>query len=309
MAGHIFNFLIFPGLLFASIGGGFLSWLDRKITARVQFRVGPPLLQPFYDFVKLLAKETIIPTNAARTVFFLAPFLAVAGACLSSVFVLLPAFGIAAGFKGDLIVVFYLLMVPSLAYIIGALASGNPLANLGASREMKLIIGYELSLLLVLAAVILKSGHSISLEEIVAVQQQQGAFIGSLSGILLFIPLMMCVQAKLAFVPFDIADAETEIAGGIFIEFSGMILAMVKLAKYIMLFVLPSFVVVILLGGFRFEGIHILWSVLKLLGVVLVITLVRNTNPRLTVGQSMRFFFVWMNLIAVIAIVLAYFGF
>lgn len=309
MAGHIFYFLIFPGLLFAGVGGGLLSWFDRKITARVQFRVGPPLLQPFYDFVKLMAKETIIPSNAARTVFLLAPILAVSGGCLSSVFILLPGFGISTGFKGDLIVVFYLLMVPSLSYIIGALASGNPIANLGASREMKLIIGYELSLLLVLAAVIIKAGNSISLGEIIAVQQQQGAFIGSISGILLFIVAMMCVQAKLAFVPFDIADAETEIAGGIFLEFSGFTLAMVKLAKYIMLLVLPSFVVVILLGGFRFEGIHILWSLLKLLGVVLLITLVRNTNPRLTIGQAMRFFFIWMNLFAIIAIVLAYFGY
>jgi len=304
----VFYFLIFPGLLFASIGGGFLSWFDRKLTARLQFRVGPPLLQPFYDFVKLLGKETIISSEAAKTLFLLSPVFAVTGACLSSVLILSPVFGITNGFQGDLIVVFYLMMIPSVSYILGALASGNPIANLGASREMKLIIGYELSMLLVLAAVMMKAGNTVSLSEIIAVQQQQGAFIGSLSGVLLFIPLMMCVQAKLAFVPFDLADAETEIAGGIFLEFSGLTLALVKLAKYIMMLVLPAFVVVVLLGGFRLDGFHILWSVLKLLGVVLLITLVRNTNPRLTIGQSMRFFFIWMNLIAVIAIILAYLG-
>lgn len=305
---HIFYFLIFPGLVFASIGGGFLSWVDRKVTARLQFRSGPPLLQPFYDFVKLLGKETIVSSEAARSLFLLAPVMAVTGACLSCVMILMPVFGFGYGFQGDLIVVFYLMMIPSVSYIIGALASGNPLANLGASREMKLIMGYELSMLLVLAAVVLKAGHTVSLHEIIMVQREQGAFIGSLSGILLFIPLMMCVQAKLALVPFDVADAETEIAGGIFLEFSGMTLALVKLAKYIMMLVLPSFVVVVLLGGFRLDGIHILWSLLKLFGVVLLITLVRNTNPRLTIGQSMRFFFIWMNLIAIVAIVLAYLG-
>ncbi len=308
LAGHIFYFLIFPGFLFASIGGGFLSWLDRKITARLQFRVGPPLLQPFYDFVKLLGKEVIVPVNASRPLFFMAPVFAVAGASLAIMFILLPAFGITPGFRGDLIVVFYLLMIPSVSYIIGALSSGNPLANLGASREMKLVIGYELSLLLVIGAVILKAGNSISLSEIMAVQQEGGAFIGSISGVLLFIPLMMCVQAKLALVPFDVADAETEVAGGIFIECSGLVLALIKLAKHIMLLALPSFVAVILLGGLRFEGLHILWSLLKLLGVVLVISLIRNTNPRLTTGQALRFFFVWMNVIAVIAIGLAYIG-
>jgi NADH-quinone oxidoreductase subunit H len=305
---QVFYFFIFPGLLFATVAGGFLSWFDRKVTARLQFRVGPPLLQPFYDFVKLLGKETIVSSEAAKSLFLLAPVLAVTGACLSCVLIFIPVFGIGNGFQGDLIVIFYLMMVPTLSYIIGALASGNPLSNLGASREIKLLIGYEFSMLLVLAAIMLKAGNTVSIHDIILMQQQEGAFIGSLSGVLLFIPLMMCVQAKLAFVPFDLADAETEIAGGIFLEFSGLTLALAKLAKYIMMLVLPSFVVVVLIGGFRLDGIHILWSLLKLMGLVLLITLVRNTNPRLTVGQSLRFFFIWMNLIAVVAILLAYAG-
>jgi NADH-quinone oxidoreductase subunit H len=308
MAGNLFYFLIFPGFLFASVGGWFISWLDRKITARLQFRVGPPLLQPFYDFVKLLGKEIILPAYASRGLFFMSPVIAVAGASLACMMVFLPALGLSEGFGGDLIVVFYLLMIPSVSYIIGALASGNPIVNLGASREMKLIIGYELSFLLVIAAVIFKAGNTISLSEIIEVQRSGTVFIGSISGVLLFIPLMMCVQAKLALVPFDVADAETEIAGGIFLEYSGLLLALVRLAKHIMLLVLPSFVVVLVMGGFRLDGIHVLWSVLKLLSVVLIIVLVRNTNPRLTTGQSMRFFFIWMNLVAILGILLTYVG-
>ncbi len=308
MLGPVFYFLVFPGLLFASVTGGLLSWFDRKITARVQYRVGPPILQPYYDFFKLLGKETIVPHGASRALFMISPILAVASACLACVMIFLPAFGMEGGFHGDIIVVFYLLMLPSVAYITGALASGNPLAGLGASREMKLIIGYEFSFLLVIAAVVLKAGWAVNLQDIVSVQQQQGVFAGSISGVLLLIPAMMCVQAKLAYVPFDIADAETEIAGGIFIEASGVNLALIKLAKYIMLLALPAFIALILLGGLRLEGIHILWSVLKILGLVLVITLVRNTNPRLTTGQSMRFFFVWMNVFALLAIALHYLG-
>jgi NADH-quinone oxidoreductase subunit H len=220
---------------------------------------------------------------------------------------MLPAIGINTGFSGDIIVIFYLLTIPSLTYIIGALASGNPLAAVGASREMKLIISYELTFLLVVAAVILKAGLSISMFDIIALQQE-GAFIGSISGILLFVVVILTIQAKLGLVPFDMAEAETEITHGSFIEYSGSAYALIKLTKYIMLFILPVFLCALLLGGFRLDGIHILWSVLKVLGIVLLLTLIRNTNPRVKIAQAMRFFFIWMNLIAIVAIVLILFG-
>ena len=76
-----------------------------------------------------------------------------------------------------------------------------------------------------------------------------------------------------------------------------------------MLFILPSLLVAILLGGFRLDGINILWSILKVLGIVLLLTLIRNTNPRIRIKQAVSFFLIWMNLIAVIAIVLIAFGY
>ena len=95
MAAYLFYFLVFPGLLFAGITGGFLSWFDRKVTARVQFRKGPPLLQPFYDFFKLLlVKETILPKHGSPGIFLLAPLFSVFGATLAAVFILLPLFNI-----------------------------------------------------------------------------------------------------------------------------------------------------------------------------------------------------------------------
>ena len=309
MIQNLFYFLIYPGLLFVTVIGGLLSWFDRKVTAMVQFRKGPPVLQPFYDFLKLLlVKETILPARGSKITFLLAPVFALCAAILSGLFILFPMLGIRTGFSGDLIVIFYLLSVPSLAYMIGGLASGNPLAAVGASREMKLIMSYELTFLLVTAGVILKAGMHIRLFDVLLEQSESGVFIGSISGVLLFIVAIFCLQAKLGLVPFDMAEAETEITHGLFIEYSGLAYALIKQTKYIMLFILPAFVVAVFMGGFKWQGIHILWSVLKILAVVLLLTLIRNTNPRVKINQAMRFFFIWMNLLAIIAIVLIFFG-
>jgi NADH-quinone oxidoreductase subunit H len=310
MAINFLYFLVFPGLLFLAITGGFLSWFDRKITARVQFRKGPPLLQPFYDFFKLLlVKETILPKYGSPLIFLMAPVFAVFGATMAGVFILLPLLNITTGFKGDLLVIFYLLTIPSFSYITGALASGNPLAAVGGSREMKLILSYEMTFLLVIAGIILKSGQKFDLNSIIQIQQASTPFIGSISGVLLFIVGVFCIQAKLALVPFDMPEAEAELTEGIFIEYSGVAYAMVKLAKYIMFFILPAFLIALLMNGFNLEGINIVWAVVKVLAVVLLLTLIRNTNPRVKIKQAVSFFLIWMNLFAIIAIVLIFFGY
>jgi len=309
MLKDLFYFLIYPGLLFMAVTGGLLSWFDRKVTAMVQFRKGPPLLQPFYDFLKLLlVKETILPAKGSKMTFLLAPVFALCAAMISGVLILMPLFNIKTGFSGDLIVIFYLLAIPSLSFMIGALASGNPLASVGASREMKLVMSYELTFLLVIAGIVMKTDLNINLLDVLQQQNETGVFIGSISGILLFIVAVFCIQAKLGLVPFDMAEAETEITHGSFIEYSGSAYALVKLSKYILLFILPAFLVALFMGGFNWHGIQILWSVLKILAVVLLLTLIRNTNPRVKIKQAMSFFFIWMNLLAVIAIVMAFFG-
>ena len=233
--------------------------------------------------------------------------LAVFGATMAGVFILLPLFNIDTGFRGDMLVIFYLLTLPSFSYILGSLASGNPLAAVGGSREMKLIISYELTFLLLIAAVIMKSGQHFDLQTVIETQQSGHPFIGSISGVLLFIAGIFCIQAKLAMVPFDMPEAEAELASGIYIEYSGPPYAMIKLAKYIMLFILPAFLVALLMNGMN-PGINIVWLILKILGVVLLLVLIKNTNPRVKIKQASGFFFVWMNLIVVIAIVLIAFG-
>ena len=306
---ELFYFLVFPGLAFAASMGGVLSWFDRKVTAWVQFRKGPPFFQPLYDFLKLLlVKETILPAKGSVTMFLLAPILSLFGAVAATVLVLIPAFGINAGFSGDIIVIFYLLNIPPLAYIFGAMASGNPLASVGASREIKLILSYELTFILILSAIIMKADMSLKLGDIIAAQAD-GAFIGSISGILLFIAILFVVQAKLGLVPFDIAEAETEINHGSFIEYSGSPYALVTLTKYIMLFGLPAFVLTLLGGGLPLNGIQAVYSLLKIIGVVLLITLIRNTNPRVRIKQAMKYFIVWLNLIVIVAILLTLIGY
>jgi NADH-quinone oxidoreductase subunit H len=310
MAVDLFYFLVFPGLLFLAVTGACLSWFDRKMTARVQFRKGPPLLQPFYDFFKLLlVKETILPKQGSPVVFLISPVFAVFGATMAGVFIMLPLFNITTGFKGDVLVIFYLLTIPSLSYIIGAVASGNPLAAIGGSREMKLILSYELTFILIIAAVVMKSGQQIDLYSIIHSQHAGTANIGSLSGVLLFVAVIFCIQAKLALVPFDMPEAEAEITEGIYIEYSGAAYAMIKLAKYIMLLILPALVIALLMNGFMLKGAGIAWAVVKVLGVVLILTLIRNTNPRIKIKQAVNFFLVWMNLLVIAAIVLTFLGY
>ena len=145
LSNWLFKLVVFPGLIFTAVVGMFASWFDRKLTARVQWRVGPPLFQPLYDFVKLLAKETIIPKKTFTT-FILAPIMSLVSIVIVSV-IIWEAMLWHSGFVGDLIVTLYFLTIPSIAIIVGGAASMNPLASLGVSREIKLMLGYELPFL------------------------------------------------------------------------------------------------------------------------------------------------------------------
>ena len=302
------GYLIGYGFLLTAVVGLLASWIDRKVTARVQYRVGPPILQPLIDIIKLLGKETLIPAGASKTTFLAAPVIGLASVTVVSTLLWINNVNQNNTFLGDLIVVLYLLTIPSMSIIMGGFASRNPLASLGASREMKLVLGYELPFVLAILVPVIKSGFSIKLGEILIFQAQNGVVVGSWSGGIALLVAIMCMQAKLALVPFDMPEAETEIAGGPLIEYSGSGLAIYRLMKNMLLFTLPFFLMLLFMGGLRFDGIHLLYGILKYVGLVALITVIRNTNPRVRIDQAVRFFWGPMTILAIVAVILAFKG-
>ena len=299
---NVFWILIFPGFVFTIVLGLVASWIVRKVSALVQWRVGPPLFQPFYDIMKLMGKETLIPQDAQRTVFLVAPLVGLAGVLLLSTMLWRTTITQTA-FVGDIIVAIYLMVLPSLALILGSSASASPHATIGTSREMKLVMGYELPLVLAFIVVIIKTGGELNLA---AIAEYTPAL--SISGMLAFLAALLCVQAKLGFVPFDIAESETEVASGIIIEYSGVLLAVWKVMQAMMLVALPLFLVMVFLGGFGTTGWPLVWGIGKYVLVLVLMILIKNTNPRLRIDQAMKFFWVYCGIALVIAVILASIG-
>lgn len=299
----LFFYLIFPGFLFSVVAGLMAGWVDRKLSARIQYRVGPPWYQNFLDIIKLAGKEVIVPEGAKIT-FLLAPFFGFLSVSLVAAIVGLSIMQPLAGFVGDLIVVLYLLIIPAISLIVGASASKNPLASIGASREMKLVLGYELPFLLAVIVIIIKTGGLISLGAILEHQASFMSNIVSFSGAIAFLVIVLCIQAKLGIVPFDMSEAEQEIMGGVLIEYSGFPLAVFKLTRWLLLYTMPLLVIVLFLG----KDVSLLFLIAKYLGLLVIIILIKNTNPRLKIEQALKFFWGPMTLLAVIAVVLALFG-
>lgn len=301
-------FLVFTAL--TAVVGLLATWIDRKVTARVQYRVGPPWYQSFADVVKLLGKETIVPHAASKAAFLISPLVGLAGAALVSMLIWLTIISPGKSFGGDLIVVIYLLILPALAMIFGGLASANPLASVGASREMKLVLAYELPFILMIVVVLIKSAGLLNLGGLVLDQQQNGVYLASISGVLALVVAVLCTQAKLGQVPFDAAEAETELTGGILIEYSGTPLAVFKLTRAMLYVVVPMFVVILLWGGIalnRGPG-PIILGLLKYVVLLVLVVLIRNTNPRLKIEHAVKFFWGHVTLLAVIAVALAFLG-
>ncbi|MGB3480127.1 MAG: complex I subunit 1 family protein [bacterium] len=299
----LFQYVIFPGFIFTGIVGLFLTWIDRKVTARIHWRVGPPWFQPYADFLKLLLKETIVPEGSSKTLFLLAPLFGIISMSILAVMFFSMNFNPTSTFVGDLIVIVYLLALPPIGIILGGSASKNVLAGVGASREMTQYFAYELPFLIAIATIILKAGGSIKLGEIILAQQASGPFLYSISGVITAVVILLSIQAKLSYVPFDIPEAEQEIMAGPYIEYSGVTLALYKLARAMMLFLLPLFLISLLWGGFADW-----WAIPKFLLIIVLIVLIKNTNPRLRIDQALKFFWIGTGILSIIGLVFAYYG-
>jgi len=300
----VLYYLIFPGFLFTAVVGMLASWIDRKVTARVQWRQGPPWYQNFADFVKLLGKEIIVP-KTGKWIFLASPLLGLAGVSVVATLLGRTLMNPAESFLGDLIVVIYLLTIPAIAVILGASSSANPLASVGASREIKLVLSYELPFVLAIVVAIIKSGGFIRINDIVGYQIANGSVVNSASGTIAFIVAILCMQAKLGFVPFDMAEAEQEIMAGAYVEYSGAPLAIFKLTRQMLLVVLPFFLVSL----FWAFSPNIYWTILKYVILLVVIILIKNTNPRIRIDQATKFFWGPVAIAAFIAVVLALIGY
>ncbi len=237
--------LLFPGILFLMGYSFFLKFLDRKIMARMQHRVGPPLLQPFADFIKTLAKEVIDIKGADRYALDAGPLIALAAVITAYLYI--PIVGISPiGFQGDLVVVLYLLTLPTIILFLLGWLSRNIFATIGGVRTVTQLFIYEVPFFLALMTPALMAG-SWAISDIVGWQQRNlwFVFIQPLG----FIVALVGLQAKLERVPFDIPEAETEVIAGPWTELTGRRFALMSLAMNMALVTGSALIAAVFLGG------------------------------------------------------------
>lgn len=287
--------LVFPGFTFIMLVTLFCDWVERKIEARMQNRVGPAftgpagILQPLADVIKLLTKEDIVPSAAKKTVFRLAPILSFSIVVFALSF--LPVDGAAAipdsSFAGDLIFVMALITVANFFLFLSGWASKNPYGDIGATRVLTQFIGYDIPLLLLALAPAFLAG-SLSIATIAANQSLPFALLAPWAFVLFIITL----QAELEKDPFDIPHAESEVVGGLETEFCGGKLAFLHLTRDVQIVFGAALVVELFLGGSYgpvFFGPaalwYTLWFILKLLAVVVITEYITCLFARLRIDQ------------------------
>lgn len=291
----LFRVLIFPGFTFILFFTMFCDWVERKIEARMQNRMGPiytgpsGVFQPFADFVKLLTKEDIVPFNVKNFVFKCAPILSFAIFVFS--FVFLPIDGASvifnSNFEGDLVLVLTLVSIANFFLFLSGWSSINPYSATGAARVLTQFLGYDMPLfILALAPAFL--ARSLSISTVAANQHFPFAFVVPW----VFALFVITLQAELEKDPFDVPHAETEIVGGYETEYTGRRLAFLKLAKDVQIVLGAAIAVELFLGGPYgpvFYGLsalwYTLWFVLKLLVVVVLTEYLTCVFARLRIDQ------------------------
>ncbi len=287
--------LVFPGFLFQFVFSTFLEWMDRKFYARMQNRRGPlytgyrGMLQPVADIFKLFFKEDIVPAGADRFMFSLMPILGLAAVMTAGLYLPVWFFTPYNSFEGDLIVVIYLLSIPSLALFLAGWFSVSPYSLIGATRVLTQLFAYEVPFFLALLTPAVVAG-SWKIHDIAAFPWNGGAWWVLLVQLLAFVVAILTLQAKLERVPFDIPEAETEVVGGPLTEYSGKKLAMFRLQKDILMLVGSAFIAALFLGGFP-GGVWLggLQLLVKTAFVVFLLSVVRAGFARIRIDQIVTF--------------------
>ena len=299
-------------LFFALLLSLLFEGVDRVVHARMQLRLGPPVFQPFYDVLKLLGKENIVPRRAIPWAFNGAPWVSAAAAMMILLYVPMGSLPPILAASGDLILILYLLGLSAVAMAVGGFASGSTYANVGAQREMTLMMSYELPLAVVIVTLAWFSyrtgmpGEPFSLETFVGMPVWSVVGWTGLFGLVcLLAALLAVVPAEVGKVPMDIAEAKTEILEGLICEYSGRNLAMFKLTFSLRTLVMCSVVVSLFFPwtiGLRFglEGpmlfladFAFFWVKVFLLQIIGVTT-IRTAFGRFKIWQASQFY--WFHI-------------
>jgi NADH-quinone oxidoreductase subunit H len=304
--------LVYPGLLFLFVYSTFCEWFDRKVYARLQNRMGPThtgrwgILQPVADFVKLLAKEDIVPERADKTLFTALPVFGIAA--VSTAMLLLPVWHYVPSqpspnsFSGDIIVLLYILTLPTLVFFLAAWSSTSFFSTIGGARVLTMLFGYEVPLFLAVLSPAIMAG-SWRLAEIAEFFQHRPLLI--LTNIIGFIVSVICLQAKLERTPFDIPHAETEIVGGTFTEYSGKKLALFRLMTDVEMVVGSGLIAAAFLGGFP-GGVILgfIYFVIKTLFVIFLLSVIRALTSRIRIDQVISFSWKYLAPLAVLQLLI-----
>jgi NADH-quinone oxidoreductase subunit H len=287
MVEALYRILVFPGLLFLFVIGLVAEFIDRRLYARFQNRQGPPWFQPLADFIKLLGKEEIVPCDADMTIFKFMPILAVSAAVTAFMYIPLWSKKALCAFNGDVIVVLYLLTIPTVTFFLGGWYSRSVYSMIGAVRTLTQLFAYEVPLFLcVLAAALLADTWSLS-EMTVFYNAHPSAWFFNLPG---FAIAILTLLGKLEKVPFDIPEAETEIVAGSFTEYGGRLLAFFRTAINIETVVGASLLVAVFLP-FWFVGGQapaVAVYIGKVFLMIFIMALARSVFARLRLDQMIN---------------------
>ena len=274
----LFKILIFPAGLTLVLIGMLYEWIDRKLVARFQNRVGPRWFQPFADTVKLFAKEQIKPAIVNPYLFFGLPVAALAGALTAALYVPLIGLDPASSFPGDLIVTIYLLSLPTMCVGLAGWNTSGRFSLIGATRTLTQLFAYEAPFLLAMLGPALVAG-SWQINTINRFTQEHWLILTQPVG---FIVALIGLMGKLELPPFDAPEAETEIVAGALTEYSGRGLAMFKISRSVELIIGLSLVSSFYLGGLN--GIPSF--IFKSLALLLVMSVFQVLLTRLRIDQT-----------------------
>jgi NADH-quinone oxidoreductase subunit H len=279
----LFGYLVYPGFIFLFTCALLFAWIDRRLVARLQGRVGPPWFQPLADWIKLMAKEDILPLGANELACTLLPIVSLAAVLVAGMYI--PIGGMAFdAFEGDLIVVLFLLSIPALAYFLAGWLSGGVYSVIGGNRSLLQYFSYEVPFLMALGGPAILSG-SWSIATIATHQSETvwGVLVQPVGFVLGVVGLI----GKLKRVPFDIPKAKSEIVAGPLTEFSGRKLALWHLTMHIKMVVGIFLLVNAFLGGSGVSGLlpALLTFCIKALSVLVILSVSSVLYARLRIDQ------------------------